>query len=339
MMWLTWRQHRAEAGVGAAILAVVVAGLLVIGIDARHSAKEVGLSSCTRAGGDCSRALEALHRQYHWIPPVTATLIALPLLAGMFWGAPLISGEFEAGTHRLVWTQSISRVRWISSKLAIILGVTTVAAVALGLVAGWALTPLAPAFGTRLGSGWFEIQGIVPAAYVLFALAAGVAAGAILRRTIPAMAVTLVAYAVVRFPVHYLRKQLLPARTRTVTFPLSTIVRNLTSTNALSPFPSSGLAPDDWVVKTTALGPSGHADPFAAVQAACPDLPRGATIGSRPVDTCLAKVAGLKARLVTEYQPAGRFWRLQAIECLIFVAFGVALIVTSIVVVKRTRSL
>ena len=339
MIWLTWRQHRAEAGVGAAILAVIVAGLLVIGIDARHTATAVGLTRCTRAGTDCGSALEALHRHYHWIPPVTATLIALPLLAGMFWGAPLISREFEAGTHRLVWTQSISRVRWMSSKLAIILGVTTITGVALGLVAGWALTPLAPAFGTRLGSGWFEIQGIVPAAYVLFALAAGVAAGAILRRTIPAMAVTLVAYAVARFPVHYLRKQLLPTRTHTVTFPLGAIVRNLTSANTSSPFPSSGLSPNDWVLKTTVLGPPGHADPLNAVQTACPNLPRGATFGSPPVNACLAKVAGLKARMVTEYQPAGRFWSLQAVECLIFLAVAVALIGASIVVVKRTRSL
>ena len=339
MIWVTWRQHRAEAAVGSAILALVVAVLVAIGVDARHTANRLGIAACTRRGGDCGAALEALHAHYHWLPPLTATLIALPLLAGMFWGAPLLSREYETGTQRLAWTQSVSRVRWLSTKLAIILGASAIAAVALGLITTWALSPVSPAFGTRLGSGWFEIQGVVPVAYVLFALAAGVAASAIARRTVPAMAVTLVVYALVRFPVHYLRKVLLPARTHAVTFPLSEIVRNLVSGKP-SPFPATGLSPDDWVLSTTLRGPSGRAgdDPLTAVQAHCPNLPRGAEIGSRPVDACMAKLAGLNGRLVSKYQPSGRFWSLQAMESLIFVVLALALVATSILVVRRTRS-
>lgn len=340
MIWVTWRQHRAEAAVGSAILVVVVAVLLAIGIDARHTANRLGLPACTRRGGDCSAALEALHAHYHWLPPVTGTLIALPLLAGMFWGAPLLAREFEAGTQRLAWTQSVSRVRWLSTKLAIFLGVTAIAAVALGLIAAWAFAPVAPAFGTRLGSGWFEIQGVVPAAYILFALAAGVAASALLRRTVPAMAVTLVVYTVARFPVHYLRRQLLPARTHTVTFPLASIVRNLVSEKASSPYPATGLSPNDWIITTKVLGPPGRGgdDPLAAVQTLCPNLPRPTTGGSGRVDDCIAKVAGFNARLVTRYQPAARFWSLQAIESMIFVVLALALVATSILVVRRTRS-
>jgi len=36
-------------------------------------------------------------------------VLAVPLLIGMFWGAPLISREFEAGTFRLAWTQGVTR--------------------------------------------------------------------------------------------------------------------------------------------------------------------------------------------------------------------------------------
>ena len=43
---------------------------------------------------------------------------------------------------------------------------------------------------TRLLPGVFDIRGIVPIAYVLFALALGVAAGTLIRRTLPAMAAT-----------------------------------------------------------------------------------------------------------------------------------------------------
>src|SRR6185369_4964630 len=47
-------------------------------------------------------------------------VIVVPALIGAFWGAPLIAREFEAGTHRLVWTQSISRNRWLAGKLAVV---------------------------------------------------------------------------------------------------------------------------------------------------------------------------------------------------------------------------
>ena len=39
----------------------------------------------------------------------------VPLLAGVFWGGPLIAREIEQDTHRLAWTQSISRGRWLAA--------------------------------------------------------------------------------------------------------------------------------------------------------------------------------------------------------------------------------
>ena len=43
-----------------------------------------------------------------------------PPLLGIFWGAPLVARELEAGTHRLVWTQSVTRTRWLAVKLGVI---------------------------------------------------------------------------------------------------------------------------------------------------------------------------------------------------------------------------
>ena len=63
---------------------------------------------------------------------MTAVVLVLPALIGLFWGAPLIARELEAGTHRLVWNQSITRTRWLAVKL----GLTGLAAmVAAGLPA------------------------------------------------------------------------------------------------------------------------------------------------------------------------------------------------------------
>ena len=44
---------------------------------------------------------------------------------------------------------------------------------------------------TDFQPGQFDIMGIVPVAYALFAVALGIGAGALLRRTLPALAVTL----------------------------------------------------------------------------------------------------------------------------------------------------
>ena len=43
-------------------------------------------------------------------------LILLAAVIGVFWGAPLVARELEQGTQRLVWTQSVTRRRWFSTK-------------------------------------------------------------------------------------------------------------------------------------------------------------------------------------------------------------------------------
>jgi hypothetical protein len=102
-----------------------------------------------RTHAQCASPLEALHRDFHAIPSFTFALIAVPVLAGMFWAARLVSREYEAGTHRLAWTQSVSPLRWIGTKIGLIFGVTALGALGLGALATWTLNPLAPAFGGR----------------------------------------------------------------------------------------------------------------------------------------------------------------------------------------------
>jgi hypothetical protein len=48
----------------------------------------------------------------------------------LFFGAPLVAGEVEHGTHRLVWTQGVSRRHWAVVKV----GVVSAAAVAVGII-------------------------------------------------------------------------------------------------------------------------------------------------------------------------------------------------------------
>ena len=369
MIWTIWRQHRAEASVGALILAALAAAMLVVGTIARDRARALGLPTCANARGNCSQALDALHRDFHTIPPFTAALIAVPLLAGMFWAAPLVSREYEAGTHRLAWTQSVSPLRWITTKIALIFAVLAAAALALGLLATWTLDPLTAAFGGRYNSTWYDTQGLVPVACMLFALAVGVAASALIRRTIPAMAVTLVIYAAARIPVHWIRGHFWPAVTRSYTTPFSTLLQNPTAPPR-SDF-SSHLSSSDWVQTLTITDPAGHAvipdgSNLDVLDNYCPDLAPSTAPGkvgqhsgtasgtlhatSGPIDVpaptppsssqlaaCKPKVANLSLHERITYQPASHFWLIQTVESLIFIGLAALLVTVAILAVTRHR--
>ena len=115
----------------------------------------------------------------------------------------MVARELEAGTSRLVWTQSVTRTRWLATKL----GVAGIGAAAVGL-GGLALTwwcaPIDDAVAQgfddpgllsvpRLWPELFATRGVVPMGTSVLALVIGVTAGLVVRRSIPAMAVTLVA--------------------------------------------------------------------------------------------------------------------------------------------------
>ena len=139
-----------------------------------------------------------------------AAVLALPAIIGVFWGAPLVARELEAGTHRLVWTQTVTRTRWLATKVGLIGLAAMAAAGLLSLVMTWWSGPIdrprSRAGRARTGSSasrgcrrWmFDARGIAPIGYAAFAFALGVTAGLVLRRTVPAMAVTLAVFVAVQ---------------------------------------------------------------------------------------------------------------------------------------------
>jgi hypothetical protein len=338
MIWTTWRQHRAAAMVGAMILAALAAGLLWLGSAARDRASALGLPGCA---GDCGDALGRLHTDFHSIPPFISALVAVPLVVGMFWAAPLVSREYEAGTHRLAWTQSVSPLRWITTKIAVIFAVVAAAALVLGLVATWSLNPLTAAFGGRYNSTWYDIQGIVPVACVLFALSVGVAASALIRRTIPAMAVTLLAYAVARIPIHWIRWHFAPLAKHTIAIPLSPMLTN--PTGAPRDVATSAVPSDAWLHNITITDATGHpldanVGNFSVLQDYCPNLqPDASRNGILNPAACQAKVHDLSLHASIAYQPASHFWVIQAIEAAIFVGLAGLFVAIAILCVTRRR--
>ena len=199
MTWLTWRQHRAQLITTAGLLIALGVLLLVSGREAAAYIAEHAPAGCPGpdlACGDLNAAIaeryNAIYTVYGWLP------IGAPALIGAFWGAPLLGKEFERGTNKLAWTQAVSLRRWLGVKLALLAVAVMLGGLALSaMVSAWR-----PIFGDR-GSfgnlGDFNMLGVAPAAWWLFAFMVGTAAGAVLRRTLPAMAVVVAVVSVVTF--------------------------------------------------------------------------------------------------------------------------------------------
>ena len=104
MIWLTWRQFRAQAWVALAALAAVAITFAITGPYLAHLYNTSGIATC-QASGDCGSAagnFMALVKTD--IPYEIGYFLSLgimylaPVLIGMFWGAPLVTRELEART-------------------------------------------------------------------------------------------------------------------------------------------------------------------------------------------------------------------------------------------------
>ncbi|WP_206785400.1 ABC transporter permease [Amycolatopsis sp. MtRt-6] len=186
MIWVTWRQQRVQI-LTTAVLAVVAAVVLVF-VHADVVSLLPDRTAVNEKYGD--------FLQYY-----VFVMLVLPVLLGMFTGAPLFAREIEQGTHVFGLSQSISRTRWVVTKLAVAGGSLALPMFALGLVAAWALEPAGFVLSGRLNETNFETQGLAVGGYALVAFAIGAVAGLFLRNTLAAMVVTLVAYVALVFTV------------------------------------------------------------------------------------------------------------------------------------------
>src|SRR5947208_10663462 len=163
MTWWAWRQHRAQVLAAAGVLAALAIWMVVTGLSFAHEYRDLGIASCLAARGDCGQAIdqfEALHRGLVLLVPL---FLVAPGLIGVFWGAPLVAREVEAGTHRLAWTQSVSRRRWLSWQLGFLGTGTVVLSALFAWLVSWWSGPLVGAALDRFTPGIFDLRGIVPA--------------------------------------------------------------------------------------------------------------------------------------------------------------------------------
>ncbi|MFY9934599.1 MAG: hypothetical protein WAK82_42005, partial [Streptosporangiaceae bacterium] len=195
MTWLVWRQHRIQFLAGAALLAAFAVLIAITGVQVAHQ-YHAAQAACA-AGQQC-RHLGGLFLGSHAVGFLVISTLGAPALVGLFWGAPMVAAEAEAGTTQFAWMQSITRRRWLSVKVGWMLLAAAIWGGVISALVTWWEGPNNAEQLDAFDPGRFDIMGIVPVAYSLFALALGIAAGALLRRVLPAIAVTLAGFIAVR---------------------------------------------------------------------------------------------------------------------------------------------
>ncbi|HEX4790730.1 MAG TPA: ABC transporter permease subunit, partial [Actinospica sp.] len=329
MIWLTWRQFRAQAASALIVLAAAAIYFLITGLRMRHS-YTADLVSC-RSQNDCGDVLSRFQGTYNAAFQLAEILvIAAPALIGIFWGAPLIGRELETGTHQFAWNQSVTRTRWLGTKLVGVGVVSIVAAGLLSYLMTWWAGPLDQVNGNRFGAMTFSTRDIVPLGYAAFAFALGTTAGLLIRRTIPAMAVTLAVFIGVQILVPTtIRPNLLPSTTVTYAMNQSTLSQANGIYGAGGPddgFYMDGLSIPEgsWVLSTSPVETSsGQVVPMNAVQACLPTPDRAA--GVNPFEQFGACVAKENLHETISYKPAKDYWPVQWYETATFFALAALL--------------
>jgi hypothetical protein len=350
MIWLTWRQFRVQ---GIAAAAALAAFAILLAATGPHLARLYAGSPITGChGGSCASAANTFLGDLATTSPYPTVyvlgigvILATPAIIGIFWGAPLIAREIEGRTFALAWTQSVARNRWLVVKLALTALAAIAVTEALSLMQSWWADPISKAIGmggpypfgsafdeSRLGSLIFATSGIVPLGYAAFAFALGTATGALTRRAVPAMALTLVIVvaAQIAMPL-WVRPHLLPPD-RTVVSGPSFFSEAAMSVGTLT----AGAVPGQPEASIMSSGPINAAgQPVHGIPPAC--LAGGTTVkGPGPnLGSCMAS-HGIREEVT--YQPGSHFWPLQWIEAGIFLTLALALAGVSFWRLDRRRT-
>ncbi|HSW99864.1 MAG TPA: ABC transporter permease subunit [Patescibacteria group bacterium] len=341
MNWLAWRQYRKQFLILTITLALYAAVAIPTGIRFWHTYQKA-LAGCVQTNTCSQLSNELLTSGWDQnLNPALTTggfnlmmliILAVPFLLGTFWGAPLIAREYADGTNKLIWTQSVSRRKWLTIKLVwMLIAAAIFAGIFAALTTWWSKTGNALSLN-RFGTISFGMQGIVPAAYAVFAVALGIAFGTWFKRTLLALGITLGILLAVQIVVpNVLRSHYMTPVTQTV---------KTSQFGGPPQSPSSGA----WVISSQIVNSKGQVFDWANPPKECivkgGDLPRGTnshhsvksisdddkgSIGSENGGPSVrgACLSALGYRYSVKYQPSYRYWDFQRIETVLYLSLAV----------------
>jgi hypothetical protein len=328
-----WLQVRTQALAVAAVLAALAVAAAITGIQLSH----LYTSLVAHCHTGCDLATSQFLSHDHFMDHALDLLAQIaPALLGVFWGAPLLTRELETGTYRLAWTQSVTRSRWLVTKLAIVGLATVIIAGLLTLTITWWYRAL-DAVGTNQYAV-FDRRDIAPIGYAAFAFASGALIGAVIRRTLPAMATTLGVYVFARIATTFwVRPRLLTPIHQTISLPADHFGVASINGSAMTLVAQGSGPANSWTQSSQFVTNSGlkasSTQLAAFVHQYCPNVglppatatPPGPAVpqpGGPPADQACLDQAAKRFHLLVTYQPANRYWTFQWLETGIFIALA-----------------
>ena len=326
MAWVTWRQHRTTLMAVAAFLGGLAVLMWLAGLKTHHVYAAL-VAACHPASSVGCAAMSTTFIGTNGFLSNGFILQGLPALIGAFAGAPVLARELESGTFRYAWTQGFGRWRWALAKVVLLALVMTAAAELFSLLLSWYYQPYFTVGNQVMGleqvspftPGLFDLRGVAFAAWTLTAFAIGVLVGTLLRRVVPAIAVTLAAYAGLAFATGGLLRQhyLAPLLTSSPDVPGSSWITSQwwtkNGTFAFRGWPSDGVLQQYCSNLPGGSGPGGKVGPEVLVQ-------------------CLSRHGFTQW---TSYQPVSRFWPFQGIEGGWLLLLSVLLLALTVVLIRR----
>jgi hypothetical protein len=347
LIWLTWRQFRVQAASAAAFVFGFAVLLALTGPHLASLFASSPIASC-HGGPDACGAyannffdllvqddIEVIGGYDMLYMLGLVVILAAPAVIGIFWGAPLVAAEFEAGTHYLAWTQTITRTRWLVVKLALIGMAAMAVTEALSLMQAWWATPIRLAVDrgaccsdlamNQFSPLVFAARGITPLGYAAFAFALGVTVGVLVRRTVLAMALTLAIFAALQVAMPlWIRPHLFPPVHAITTLGSWASINVEISQDATFVLTPDGFSDPEASILSTKGPVNAAGERVSTLPAACrPGAP--AANGKDDHIAMLQCLDSHGVRIAVTYQPASRYWTFQWVETAMYLALALAL--------------
>jgi ABC-type transport system involved in multi-copper enzyme maturation permease subunit len=346
MNWLIWRQHRKQLLIFTGLLAGFAAIAIPSGLHFWQHYQTMS-AQCANNCNPIDLRNEIFKTQSDGLIVnfVKLALLGLPLLLGLFVGVPLLAREYAEKTNKLVWTQGISRNRWLMAKVAWVLLATAVYAGIFSAIATWFSRTGNTVSHDRFAALAFSSQAIVPVAIAVFAVSVGFLFGAWFKKVLPALGATLGFLLVLQIAVPLLARPHYAAQSVYNT-------SSLLNADKKNGDPFSHPLPNDkdaWVVSDRMVNNHGQvfdwssppssckvSDPAAGIKDNPGEGVRHAIYGRNNVNVDMNCLTALGYHWEIKYQPGRHYWSFQYIETGLYAALSLAAVgATYVLVLKR----
>jgi hypothetical protein len=326
----TWLQHRAALSSLGALYLLLALTLLVVG--ERSASDYVGYSQHRCAGQPLLGVCNAAAADAYGLVQKTliGSLSFVPVVIGMFLGAPLLARELESGTFQFAFTQQTSRARLVAGKLAVLTAGLAAGAVLLALAAHPLLSAVDDfGFDSRWLGGELYLSPLAYPAVTVFAFMLGCFAGVLARRTLAAVAGAMAIAGGLEL--------IAAAKLDRVVLGIDPLSTRLTSAYGPPGAVNSAALPGgqpagSWLINSWYQSASGHRLSSAAANQAYYAMSSGTGEAHPGAWLALHHMA-----YFVSYQSSARYWWFQGFEALALLAVSALLAGGALALVQRGR--